>query len=140
MHKSNVLKLTKEKNVKHHMEEMQNTIKEYVQNKRQIVQEIFPDKIMNQTKDEIIKEIDDNALEKEAIKKIYEIVSIEDMDVSENHVKGLVEYMLKEKSEKWVHNVLKNSFNKNEDDFKLSKKHKITIPPIREPKQTKNPK
>ena len=50
MHKSNVLKLTKEKNVKHHMEEIQNTIKEYVQNKRQMVQEIFPDKIMNQTK------------------------------------------------------------------------------------------
>ena len=140
MHKSNVLKLTKEKNVKHHMEEIQNTIKEYVQNKRQIVQEIFPDNIMNQTKDEIIKEIDDNAFEKEAIKKIYEIVSIEDMDISENYVKGLVEYMLKEKSEKWVHNVLKKSYNKNEDDFKLSKKHKITTPPLRESKQTKNPK
>ena len=140
MHKSNVLKLTKEKNVKHHMEEIQNTIKEYVQNKRQIVQEIFPDKIKNQTKDKIIKEIDDNALEKEAIKKIYEIVSIEDMDVSENYVKGLVEYMLKEKSEKWVRNVLKKSYNKNDDDFKLSKKHKITIPPIQKPKQTKNPK
>ena len=62
MHKSIILKLTKEKDSKHHMEEIQNTINEYVQYKKQIVQEIFPDKIKNQTKDKIIQEIDNNVV------------------------------------------------------------------------------
>ena len=48
MLKSNVIKLTKEESVKYHMEEIQNTIDEYVQFKKQIVLKIFPNKIKNQ--------------------------------------------------------------------------------------------
>ena len=135
MHKSNVIKLTKEKNVKYHMEDIQNTIDEYVQFKKQIVLEIFPNKIKNQIKDELIKEVDDNILEKEALEKIYKIVSSEGMDISNKDVKGLVEYMLKEKSKKWMNNVLKNSYKKNENDLQLIKNPNITIPSKRKSKQ-----